>query len=694
MDLRGAVEKLVALAPERAGAFEGSAYACPLATALFGEQPPAPAELSADLPAAIGDGGVEKLLSGGALPDGIEAGVEPPAAGDRGTSWGLLDKILALAEYIESVQPDRSGFFISDSALRGCVATGTAWRRGWVLLAGGGGDEAAAARIERAGFMCFRCGTRLESAKFNLGDRETSGIYFGQMMARYGTIYGRIAPGDVRDLKRFLAGEVPAAIVALGALRPVETLIVMGLAGLGAPAAVPPDFPAAAEGRFARAGSFPEALQALEGFPNLRVREKKPDLRMAFATAATVRSVPPAAEPLPRGSFLQARLAKAGASIGAPEVVVAGPCANRAEGARPRAQTGPAADGDASAGGRAFGVVIEVADPAVRPGDTRLIEEIARGAVERTPGIRPAPPRPGDPPWALRGSAAPESLADRMGIGQKILDALAFSLPKLKRVRVTVFSDPEETAAELAAAAIWDGERRKAAEVEDADPDAPAVVCTECRATSREGICILLPERPPACGSKSYRQARLAALFGADMMPFRRRSDADKPLYRLVVRGQCLDPSRGEWKGINEAAAEVTDGCLSRIYMHSVRDFPHPSCGAFRMLAFWIREVGGIGLMSRSFRGRSPDGRTWEMLANAADGKQCPGVSAVSLEYIRSPHFLRGDGGRGNIVWASGDILASIRDVLPPGSAVADENEAPTTEKLREFLDSRRARPT
>ncbi len=120
--------------------------------------------------------------------------------------------------------------------------------------------------------------------------------------------------------------------------------------------------------------------------------------------------------------------------------------------------------------------------------------------------------------------------------------------------------------------------------------------------------------------------------------------------------------------------------------MHSLRDYPHTSCGCFQVLAFWIEAVGGIGLMQRGSTAITPDGQSWDSLANRAGGKQSPGVMGISIAYIRSPHFLEGDGGLGNLVWADRKLHSMIRDSIPEGQKVATEGDASSVEELKGFV--------
>lgn len=90
--------------------------------------------------------------------------------------------------------------------------------------------------------------------------------------------------------------------------------------------------------------------------------------------------------------------------------------------------------------------------------------------------------------------------------------------------------------------------------------------------------------------------------------------------------------------------------------------------------------------MLRDSEATSPDGQTWAMLANRAGGKQSPGTSGISIAYIRSPHFLKGDGGIANVVWVDSSLHKKICDMFLPGQKVATEKEAQTIAQLKEFL--------
>jgi acetyl-CoA decarbonylase/synthase complex subunit beta len=172
--------------------------------------------------------------------------------------------------------------------------------------------------------------------------------------------------------------------------------------------------------------------------------------------------------------------------------------------------------------------------------------------------------------------------------------------------------------------------------------------------------------------------------------PYRRRN---YPLARVLVpvqKGQVLDAQRGEYAGVNRAIQKLSGGKIKRVFLHSLFGHPHSSCSCFRNLAFAIPGVEGIGVMNRGFAGRTPDGRSWDDLANQAAGKQQTGITGVGPLYLRSPNFLQGEGGWHAVVWMPSELKEVLGDVIPADVPLATEEDVSNLEDLRLFLKHRR----
>jgi acetyl-CoA decarbonylase/synthase complex subunit beta len=199
--------------------------------------------------------------------------------------------------------------------------------------------------------------------------------------------------------------------------------------------------------------------------------------------------------------------------------------------------------------------------------------------------------------------------------------------------------------------------------------------CEACAPFSREHVCITHPVRTPMCG-RNWKEMLVGARYMgvSSGRPWRRRGRPEN-CCAVVPLGRVLDPVKGEYEGLNESVRQATGGRMQRVFLHSVRDFPHSSCGCFYALAWWSDSMGGIGLMHRGFEGAAPDGATWNELANRAGGKQAPGISGVGIEYMKSPTFLQGDGGWKSVKWMTSKLRDEVKDAAPQAAAVPSEQD-------------------
>jgi len=58
----------------------------------------------------------------------------------------------------------------------------------------------------------------------------------------------------------------------------------------------------------------------------------------------------------------------------------------------------------------------------------------------------------------------------------------------------------------------------------------------------------------------------------------------DMNLYGVLEKGELLDSVKGEWSGVNQNAIENTKDRTSRVFLHSLDDFPHTGCSCFRLI--------------------------------------------------------------------------------------------------------------
>ena len=152
-----AISHMLQLLPSCVGHFDGSEYPVPLKSTFLGEGSLEIADLRAGL-----------------------------ATMDPSTDVkDVLQPLLLGAETYEASMEDKDKYFITDHRLRSLVFSGSKWRAGWALVLGGSSQAELISKLIEKGFMVFTDTPDLQDTFF-IGSRQTSPIYFLQMMVRYG----------------------------------------------------------------------------------------------------------------------------------------------------------------------------------------------------------------------------------------------------------------------------------------------------------------------------------------------------------------------------------------------------------------------------------------------------------------------------------------------------------------------------
>ena len=601
------LRELISQLPDSPAPFARTAFPFPVNQALFGSAPD-----------------IDRLRQSAAELDSADSRPQDAA-------WIAF----AAAEVVESAQPDRDEFFTSDGAFRGAVFGGIKWRPGWALVMGENQQPYARA-FGDAGFMVYVTRAGVEPGKF-LGDRETASIYFAQLLARYALVYSDVQPGELHELTHFVEDHGPGVLIVSGPMRPTESLLCLALMRLGMRAVVTAGFPWEIGDRV-EVASPEEALKASSSFQNLRIRAQDP-----------LAALPDYANPAHEHEKFE-------------------PVARRGGGDsffflhREAAGEGVAVIGDL---GREFGILVSIDEPTLDAIAEQELEGAALGYLNLLDGVKVE----SDSPLtiALREDSAPP--ADRMA--EVIRRGLRLEYPRLGPIQATVIGDRDKLAGKAAEIAAERAARD--ADVRKALAAAPEVVytCEACAPFSREHVCVTHPVRTPMCG-RSWTEMLVGARYMgvSSGRPWRRRGRPEN-CCAAVPLGRVLDPVKGEYEGLNEFVRQATGGRMPRVFLHSVREFPHSSCGCFYALAWWSDEMGGIGVMHRGFEGTAPDGSTWNDLANRAGGKQQPGIAGVGLGYMKSPTFLQGDGGWKSVKWMTRKLQDELKDTVPAVMGIA-----------------------
>jgi acetyl-CoA decarbonylase/synthase complex subunit beta len=624
--VRDAIEAILAALPPTVGSFAGSQYPLPVAQTFWGNEP-------IDLEA------IRRSL--------LERTNDDPQT--------ILTPLLIAAEQIEAVSPDKAEYFLDDQKVQSIVFTGSKWRAGWALVLGNKGNTTVVRLLAERDFMVFTDQPGIEGAVF-IGGRDTSPIYFLQLMVRYGLVWGRIAPGKDHEMGHFLERDMPGFLAVTEDLPPVKYLVTLGLMKLGAPAVVPPTFP------------FPYGTRVVARTPSEIVERgsRFPNLRQRYYRGEVV-ELPSFCNPAWASEQFEAETVLGGDSYSFF-------CVRPAKKASAQLTLI-----DRNRAG--IGILVEIADAGFSDDIAQFVEGYALKALSFIKGVRA---RQSDELFALE--FAHGAMPSDGQIAEALIKGIRVRFPGLQSIGVTLIYDEETRKHEAAVVRAYKEERRRRIDAMTEANTEEFCVCIECRTFSLVHTCIATPEREPMCASRTYASIKAAARFDSADVPWKRPSEKDIPLRSIIRKGAVLDAERGEYQGSNEAIAAMTSGQISRVFLHSLRDHPHTSCGCFQTLAFWIPEVEGIGIMLRNSKATEPGGKTWSMLANSAGGKQTPGVSGVSLQYIRSPTFLRGDGGLANVVWVDSALYEKISGLLASSQKVATEKDVSDVPSLRQFL--------
>jgi acetyl-CoA decarbonylase/synthase complex subunit beta len=202
--------------------------------------------------------------------------------------------------------------------------------------------------------------------------------------------------------------------------------------------------------------------------------------------------------------------------------------------------------------------------------------------------------------------------------------------------------------------------------------------CTLCQSFAPTHVCVITPERVSLCGATSWLDASVSY-----------RLDPSGPNFP-VPKGECIDPVKGEWSGVNETIKERSHGSTNKVYLHSIFGHPHTSCGCFEAIAFYIPEVDGIGIVDRSFKAPTVNGMTFSAMAGfCGGGKQVEGFLGIGIEYIKSRKFLIADGGLTRVVWMPKALKEKVKEAIPLElyAKIATEEEAKNLNELKLFLE-------
>ena len=209
--------------------------------------------------------------------------------------------------------------------------------------------------------------------------------------------------------------------------------------------------------------------------------------------------------------------------------------------------------------------------------------------------------------------------------------------------------------------------------------------CVLCQSYAPNHVCIVTPERLGLCGAYTWIDCKASYRIN--------KHGPNEP----VAKGECLDPIKGQWKGINDYIAVKSHGNLERFNAYSIIEEPMTSCGCFECIAAIVPEVNGVMIVDRNFLGMTPIGMKFSTLAGQiGGGTQTPGFIGIGKLYISSAKFISAEGGIERLVWMPKALKEEVAERVKERlkkigkedllDKIATEEDADSLDKLVEFL--------
>lgn len=253
------------------------------------------------------------------------------------------------------------------------------------------------------------------------------------------------------------------------------------------------------------------------------------------------------------------------------------------------------------------------------------------------------------------------------------------------KVQVTIYTKEEDVLKHLPVAQKAYQERdERMAGLTDESVDT-FYSCILCQSYAPNHVCIITPERLGLCGAYNWLDGKAAS----EINP----TGGNQP----VPKGNCLDPIKGEWQGVNEYLYVKSQQKLQRFKAYSILEDPMTSCGCFECVIAVVPEANGVIAINRGYTGDTPIGMKFTTIAGqVGGGLQTPGFIGVGKLYITSKKFISAEGGIKRLVWMPKELKEAVADRLKKRceeigqpdlmNKIADETVANTADELVIYL--------
>jgi acetyl-CoA synthase len=254
------------------------------------------------------------------------------------------------------------------------------------------------------------------------------------------------------------------------------------------------------------------------------------------------------------------------------------------------------------------------------------------------------------------------------------------------KVKVTLVTDEKEVERRVVIAREVYKERNRRMESMTDDSVDIFYSCLLCQSFAPDHVCIITPERLGLCGAYNWLDGKAA--YEID------ETGPNQP----VIKGECIDPVKGTWKGINDYVYSTSHKAVDSFCAYSIMDRPMTSCGCFEVICAYVPECNGVMVVNREFLGETPSGMTFSSLAgNVGGGLQTPGFMGCGKVFLTSKKFLFAEGGLRRLVWMPKELKELLKEDLEKRFSeqdiagfmdkIADETIATEAAAIRAFME-------
>jgi acetyl-CoA synthase len=337
-------------------------------------------------------------------------------------------------------------------------------------------------------------------------------------------------------------------------------------------------------------------------------------------------------------------------------------------------------------GGRlSLGIWVEVAGRKMQPDFEPILERQIHHMVNGAEGIWHMGQR--DIVWTRVSKTGFERGLRLKHYGEILHAKLLADYPAIvDKVRVTLVTDQAEVEKRLAIARkVYDERNRRLEAMTDESVDT-FYSCLLCQSFAPNHVCVITPERLGLCGAYNWLDGKAA--YEID------ETGPNQPL----VKGECLDPVKGTWSGVNEYVYTNSHKSIESFCAYSIMDRPMTSCGCFEVICAYVPECNGVMAVNREYLGDTPVGMTFSTLAGSVGGgQQTPGFFGCGKVFLTSRKFLSAEGGFARVVWMPKELKDVLRNDLIKRfdeqklpefiDQIADETNAVSAEDVRKFME-------